>query len=242
MPKDNRKRKWWFRGVKGFLKIFVRKPKYIYLGREIPEKAIMLTNHVGSTGPITHELYFPNYFRFWGTYEMNSGLKSVYKYLSEVYYYQKKHWKKFWAKSFSIIAAPLANMFYKGLNLISTYRDHRLRKTLQESIKTLNNDQTLIIFPENSSDGYHDKLKDYFAGFVVLGKMCLKQGMDIPVYNSYFRKKDKVVIVDKPIMLSELLKEGKDRDVIAREMCDKANALGDMDISEYLKKNKKRRK
>ena len=64
---------------KGFLKIFIRKPKIVYLGKEIDRPSIILSNHVGKTAPLTLELYFETPFRYWGTYEMNGNLKSVYK-------------------------------------------------------------------------------------------------------------------------------------------------------------------
>ena len=229
-------RKAWFRGLKAFLRLFIRKPEYLLLGDEFAERSVILSNHVGSLGPLTHELYFLKRFRFWGTYEMNSGLKSVYIYLSQIYFYQKKHKSKSMSKFLGFIVAPFANMFYKGLELISTYRDHRLRKTLDESIKTLKDNQSLIIFPENSSDGYHDELKECFAGFVVLGKVCLKQGIDLPVYTSYFRKKEKVIVVDKPIMMSELLGSGLDKKQIAENIRTRMNELGNMDITGLVKK------
>lgn len=237
VKRDCRQRKAWFKALKCVLRLFIRKPRYLLLGEGFCDKGIILTNHVGSLGPLTQELYFPKYFRFWGTYEMNSGVKSVYKYLSQIYFYQKKHWSKGMSKFLGFIVAPFANMFYKGLNLISTYRDYRLRQTLNESIKTLQENQNLIIFPENSADGYHDNLKECFAGFVVLGKMCLKQGIDVPVYTSYFRKKERIVVVDNPIMMSKLLDAGLDKKEIAENVRNRMNELGSMDISKYLNKN-----
>ena len=227
MSKKIRNRKRWFCILKGFLKIFIKKPRYVYLGEEFDdEPSIILSNHVGAKGPLTHELYFPKPFRFWGTYEMNSGLKGVYKYLTEVYYTQKKHWKPFPAKLFCLIAAPLTNLFYKGLNLISTYPDFRFRKTLSESMKTVKEGQSLIIFPEDSSNGYFDELSKFFAGFVTFAQAALKRGMDLKIYQSYFRKKDKVFIIDKPIRFSELIKNFESKQALADLICDRVNELG----------------
>ena len=83
MAKNKRNdRKLWFRCVKAVLKVFVRKPKFVFLGEQFRDQSIILCNHIGMSGPLANELYFPNNFRFLGTYEMNSGLKEVYKYLS----------------------------------------------------------------------------------------------------------------------------------------------------------------
>ena len=39
----------------------------------------------------------------------------------------------FLARLFCLLASPLTFLFYKGLNLISTYKDSRLKITLEES-------------------------------------------------------------------------------------------------------------
>ena len=229
MNKKINNRKKWFIILKGFLKIFIKKPQYVFLGEEFDdEPSIILSNHIGAIGPLTHELYFPKPFRFWGTYEMNSGLKGVYKYLTEVYYTKKKHWKPFLAKVFCLLAAPLTNMFYKGLNLISTYPDYRFRKTLLESLKTIKEGQSLIIFPEDSSNGYFDEISKFFAGFVVFAKNCLKRGIDLKICQTYYRKKEKIFIIDQPIRFSELLKRFNSKQEVADFVCNRVNELGKM--------------
>jgi len=227
-------RKTWFRGLKCFLKLFVPKPKFVYLGESITKPSIILSNHVGASAPVKYELYFKENFRFWGTYEMNSGLKSVYKYLSTVYFHQKKHKGKFVSKLIAFFACPFANLFYKGLNLISTYKDHRFKNTIKESIKTIQNGQNLIIFPEDSSKGYFDNLTQFFAGFVVLAKMFYKKGIDLPIFVSYYRKKDKTFVIDKPINFSDLVKTRLNKYEIAKMLCNRANALATIDINNII--------
>jgi len=212
---------------KGFLKIFIRKPRYIYIGEKITTPSIILSNHVGKKAPLAYECYPPVPFRFWGTHEMNEGLGSVYKYLSEVFYHEKQHWNLFLARLFCIIAAPLTNMFYRGLNLISTYKDYRFKNTIQESVKTIQEGTSIIIFPEDSSEGYFDNLKAFWGGFVVLAHTCYKKGIDVPICVTYYRKKDKTVIVDKPMKFSELIKDGFDRNKIAELLCNRANEIKD---------------
>ena len=74
-------RKLWFRILCTFLKLFVHKKEYIFLGDNPNDSQpfILFTNHVGSNGPISHELYAPFKFRFWGTYEMTDKLSVCYK-------------------------------------------------------------------------------------------------------------------------------------------------------------------
>ncbi len=219
------KRPTWFKGLKQVLKLFIPRPKFVYLGEKISTPAIILSNHVGASAPLAWELYFSQRFRFWGTHEMTGGLKSVYRYLSEVYFPRKKHWNKTLAKLFCLIAAPLANLFYKGLQLIPTYRDARFKQTIQKSLSSVKSGSNLIIFLEDSSDGYHDKLKCFYAGFTMIGDACLKEGIDLPVYVSYYRKKDKTFLIDKPILFSRLKGLYKDRQKLADMMCERTNRL-----------------
>ncbi len=227
--KQKSKRRWFLSIFKFVIRIFKRKPKFLYLGGEpVEQGSIILSNHVGTSGPLTLELYLDTPFRFWGTYEMNGNLRSVYKYLSFTFYHQKKHWKLFWARLFCIIAAPLTFLFYRGLNLISTYKDMRFRHTLRESLETLKKGHSLVIFPEDSSKGYFDTLTQYFEGFAVLGNLCLKKGLDPLVYNAYLKKKSKTYIFDKPIRFSELIKQYEDKQELSKYMCDRANELSKM--------------
>ena len=228
--KNSGTRRLWFKCLKAFLKLIIKRPQYVYLGEEFAEKSIILSNHVGAKGPLSHELYFPKAFRFWGTYEMNMGLGEVYKYLSKTYYHEKKHWKLIWARLFCLIAAPVAFLFYRGLKLIPTYRDSRLKKTFDISMKVLDEGLSLIIFPEDSHDGYHDELKKFYPGFLVLAQQRLRRGEDLPIYLSYLNKRTGQYVIDKPILTSELLKEGKSREEIAEQLRIRCNELGKMEF------------
>lgn len=72
MKKTNRK-KWW-NSILSILRIFKRKPKFIFLEGEFQDQAIYLCNHFGASSPLTLEIYFPKQFRFWGIHEMDEGI------------------------------------------------------------------------------------------------------------------------------------------------------------------------
>lgn len=225
------RRKAWFRFLKKIMRIFIKKTDFVYLGEEICDGSIILSNHVGTAAPLAWELYGNVNFRFWGAHEMNSGLRSLYRYQTRVFYHEKKHWNLYLARLFCLIASPLTVLFYKGLNLISIYSDVRFTKTLRESVSTLENKESIVIFPEDSTKGYLDVLDGFHAGFTLLAERCLKKGMDVPIYVAYYQKESKTYLVDKPVMLSELFAHGGDRFAIAKELCERCNALGQMDAS-----------
>ena len=229
--KFKQKRKAWYRGLKLISKIRYKKSQFIYLGEMPTERSIILCNHVGTDGPLGLEIYADFPIRMWGAYQMNSGLKKLYKYQTEVYYHEKKGWNVHWARFFCLLASPLTNLFYKGLNLISTYHDTRLRTTLDESFTAINdNGENIVIFPEDSSEGYCDELKGFHAGFVMLAEKCINAEIDLPIYVCYFKKTKRQYIFDAPIKYSELKARLGSRKAIAEYLCMRCNALGKMEI------------
>lgn len=226
--KVKKERGWWLVIFKAILRLFISKPKFKYMGDEIQDGSIVLSNHEGASGPLKLELYLNHSFRLWGAWEMNSHLGHVYTYLSKVYFHQKKHWPLFLARLFCIIAAPIVFCFYRGLNLISTYPDARLKKTIEQSVATIEKNQTVVLFPEDSSTGYHEKLTSFLPGFTLFAKKCLKKGIDVPIYLAYLKKKSNTFIIDKPVKFSELYEKYQEPEEIASILCNRINEIKDL--------------
>ena len=227
------KRKWYFKALKKVMKIRYKKPEFIYLdGCDIKQGSIILSNHEGTDAPMAFEIYHKSNFRMWGAHEMNSGLIKLYKYQTKVYYHEKKHWNIHAARAFCLIASPLTNLFYSGLNLISTYKDSRFIKTIKESYASLKDGQNIIIYPEDSTNGYLSELESFHAGFTMLCEYCKRKGYDVPIYVSYYKKEENTYVIDKPVMYSELSKGDENREQIARRLCDRCNELGKMTFTE----------
>lgn len=220
-----------FEFYKSIIKVGIKKSEFIYLGEKPDGAAIILSNHVGTSAPLAWELYEDIAYRFWGAWEMNSKLSDLYRYQTNVYYHEKKHWNIYLARVFCLLASPLTWMFYRGLNLISTYHDMRFRKTISESIDTLKENKAVIIFPEISDKGYLDVLEGFHPGFTMLMKVTKRQGLDVPVYVSYYKKSERKYIVGKPVMLSELLSRGLSNEELCAHLCDECNKLGQLDLN-----------
>ena len=221
------------------MKMRYKQPQFVFFGEAPKTGSIILSNHEGTDAPMALEIYCQFPIRMWGTNEMNSGLIRMYKYQSRVYYHEKKHWNLHLARLFCLIASPLTNLFYKGLKLISTYKDGRFKKTINESFKAVKNGENVVIFPEKSPDGYEAELKDFYAGFLVFAAYCYKNGVDTPIYISYYKKKERVYFFDEPILYSELKSKFETREEIVKFLLDKCNALGMIDASKYIEANKK---
>ena len=224
------KRKKWFLNVEKIIRIFIKKPEYIYLGQKPTPRSIILSNHEGASAPLALELYSRLPIRFWGANEMNKNMKTAYEYQTVTYYHGKKHWNLHLARLFCLLATPLTRMFYIGLDLISTYGDVRFKNTLTQSIAALKKNHTLVIFPENSSKGYFRELVGFHQGALMLLELCRKNKLDVPVHVAYYKKDTKQYVIDAPITVSQLLGQGLSRAELAQKLCDRCNTLGKMEL------------
>lgn len=225
---ETNKRKTWFKVVKNILRIFVREPEYVFLGKAPAAGSIILSNHVGPSAPLINELYSDYPVRLWGAHEMNDCFKSAYKYQTEIYYHQKRHWNIVLAKVLCLIITPLTYMYYKGINLISSYADVRFKKTLTESMDTLRKGHTVVVFPEVSDNGYFDTLPGFYPGAVMFLQQCRKNSITAPVYVAYFKKSTRQYIFDSPKEIDQLLSLNMTRNELAAMLCNRCNELGTM--------------
>lgn len=223
-------RKKWFLNLQKVIRFFIKKPTYVYLGEKPCPGSIILSNHESATVPLTLEMYGKMPVRFWGAHDMNEGFRAVYRYQTVTYYHGKKHWPLWCARLFCLLASPLTMIFYRGLELIATYPDMRFKNTLSRSITALEKKNTLVVFPEDSSDGYHKVLKRFLPGAIMLLEQCRRHKMDLPVYVAYYQKDKRVHVFDKPVMLSKLLAQGLSREALSAQLCQRCNELGQMEF------------
>jgi hypothetical protein len=94
------------------------------------------------------------------------------------------------------------------------------------SIDVLDFGMPVMIYPEDSDNGYFDVLTAFHPGFVVLAnKYYKKTGEDLPIYPVYYSLKMRLLIIDKPIYMQKLVKEGKDKFAIAEVYKEAVNKL-----------------
>lgn len=240
--KSKRRRPLLFRGFKKFIKIFKRKPKIINLNETIDDKAIFISNHSAANGPFTLSLFFPKVFVPWGIHHMCGNYKERWNYLYYVFYQQKLGYGKIKSFIIATVFATFSKILYNWMKVIPTYTDLRLMKTMKISVDALNNNEPVLIFPENSNDGYFDVLTEYNAGFVALSTFYHKRyNHDLPIYPVYFSSKHRMLIIDKPQYIQDFIRKGLSREEIAEWFKNRTNELYYM-IKERYNRRKKSRK
>ncbi len=215
------------------MRMFFKKPKILSLSGELNDRAVFVANHAAMFGPVMYNLYLPAQFAQWGAWPMLGTWKQRYHYLHDVYFIQKRHKNKFAATLLALFEAGFSPMFYKGLRVLPSYNDQRFLITLRKSIQVLDSGKGVIIFPENSDDGYHETLTEFYAGFVELAKYYRKRkGEDVPIYPVYYHAKLKKIVIGFPSYYSEYEAKGMDRKQIANEFCRQVNELFEQHIKE----------
>lgn len=215
--------------VKSILMIFKKKPHIIYAEEPLPAKAIYIANHRGAAGPLTISMYFPKALVPWGAHPMTENYGKRWHYLYHIFYQQKLKYSKVRSWVLATLFAIISKLLYKGVQLIPTYTDIRLKTTMNQSLKHLEMGHSILIFPEDSEDGYHDHMTSFHAGFIYLAEKYHKRFKEhIAIVPMYYHKAKQTIYVDKAYSLGDLhhLNDRKD----------KAQAFKDI-INAYKNKN-----
>lgn len=215
------------------LRIFKKKP--VIVGNiDLPNLAIYVSNHSGAAGPFTLSLYFPKLFVPWGAHPMTEGYPSRWKYLYHVFYRRKLKYGKCSAFLLATLFGLISKRLYVGMHVIPTYEDIRIRKTMEESFAHLVAGNSVLVFPEDSSEGYAEIIEKYQAGFVILAKSYLaKMKVDLPIIPVYLSKQKNIILIGNPEKVGPMLEKGMTREAIAEHFRERTNAL----VNEYRAKN-----
>lgn len=112
------------------------------------------------------------------------------------------------------------------MQIIPIYNDGRFKKSINIAIETLEKNISLLIFPENSNEGYFDELRGFHGGFWLIAREYhRKTGKDLKIINMYYSKKNKKIIVDEPLSYVELSKELKNHKEASAYFLEKTNNL-----------------
>ena len=219
---------------KAIVKPFYRVDEIVNLAGEIPDKFIAVSNHSAKSGPVALDIHFPKLTAKWGAHEMLEGYGERFKYLRDVFYIKKQGKGRFGATVKSAVEAVFSPFPYWGMNFIPTYPDARLKRTLDYSMQVLDANMGVLVFPEDSNEGYKEEPNSFFGGFVMLAELYFKKtGEDLPIIPTYYHKKERKIIIGEPQFVQKIKRAGiKSRDEIAEHFRKLVNGL----FQKYVKK------
>lgn len=230
--------------VRCVLRLRYKKPQIINLAGEIQEGSIVVANHSGKNGPPALDLHYPAFTAKWGAHEMLGNYAGRRAYLRDILYIKKCGKKPGFRTSFKASLEAIFSIYiYRGMRFLPTYQDGRFATTLRNSVQVLDAGISVMIYPENSNEGYKDVLTEFFPGFVMLAEKYYRQkGKDVPIYPVYYSLPKRIMVIGKPLFVQDMVREGLDRYQIAQRYCDAVNALYFQYVQNAPEKGKKKKK
>ncbi len=215
------------------IKLFSKKYKIIDENNgNIEQGSIFISNHSAANGPLKLTLNFPYKLTPWGINNMCQSYRVRRRYLIDVFYRQKLKYGKCKSWIIGTLFAIISGYLYRNAGVIPTFEDSSLLKTINLSTEALQNSKNILIFPEDSSNGYFEVLSKYFPGFAMLSKVYYKKfNIDLPVYPIYISKKKKLIIIEKPIYINKLINDG----LSLKDIADKAKNITNKMYLKYVK-------
>ncbi len=212
---ENQKKPWLFRVIKYLVRLFYPKIEVVGMENLPDEPVIIVGNHTQLHGPIACELYFPNNYYTWCTGQMMK-LKEVPKYAYTDFWSQKPKIIRPLFKLVSYIIPPLSVLIFNNARTIAVYKDNRILSTFRESIAKLQNDNSVVIFPEHDKK-YNNIIYDFQEGFVDVARLYYKRtGKELSFVPLYIAPKLKKMYLGKPIKFSAVTPIYEER----RRICD----------------------
>ena len=163
---------------------------------------VFVVNHAGNTGPVDMCAKFPMRDRMhpWINSEMLSA-KEI-----PAYARANRWWKQdgFFAPLLNVtvpyIAAALMPPFMKSVPYVPVYRDQRIMLTLRQSVRILQKDHYLLLFPELPGPGKNSPRR-INTGWLRLGQLWYKSsGRSLKMYPVHVDYKNHVFKVAAPVI------------------------------------------
>lgn len=175
-------------------------PKIEAIGQEhLPDEPVVIVgNHCQMNGPIVGELYMPGDPYIWCAGEM-MHLKDVPEYAFQDFWSQKPKWTHPFYKLLSHIIAPLSVCVFRNARTIGVYHDTRILSTFKNTVKRLQEGDSVVIFPEHDVK-YNNIIYDFQDKFIDVAKLYYKKtGKELAFVPLYIAPKLKKLYLGKPI-------------------------------------------
>ena len=199
--------------------------RYKYVGLEnIDEPCLLLSNHIGSIAPAQFSFYFPYQHKIWANGVFFDGLGSTFRNLYKFFHVKQKK-SKFASWLIALIGAPWFYLDIKISQVIPTYDDARFYITITKSVEELNSGGVVILFPEESEQGYQDDMVTLRPGFIYLLDYLKMSNKSVPIVPSFIDKKNKTITIGEKINYQELLDKNMSKEEILQFIATRMNNL-----------------
>ena len=162
-----------FKVVYSLVKAFYPKTMPVNIEKIPDEPVVFVGNHTQMNGPIVCEIYFPVKRRTWCAAQM-MDIKEVPEYAFSDFWSQKPRYTHPFYRLLSYIIAPFSAAVFTNAETIPVYHDHHTLTTFRETLNSLIEGTSVVIFPEHDVKHNHI-VYDFQDGFVDIARMYRKK-------------------------------------------------------------------
>lgn len=187
-----------FKIIKFLIRLFYGKMQIEGLENLPESQAIIVANHSQLNGPIAGELFMSDNCYIWCAGQMMDW-KSVPEYAFTDFWSQKPKWTHPFFRLLSYIITPLSVCIFNNARTIAVYRDMRIMSTFKTTIKMLQQNRTILIFPEKDEKN-NNILYQFQENFIDVAKLYYKKtGIELQFVPMYIAPKLKKMYLGKGV-------------------------------------------
>lgn len=225
-----------FKILKLFVRLFYGKMEVVNLENLPKDNTIIVANHCQMNGPIAGELFMPDNCYIWCAGEMMK-LKEVPEYAFTDFWSHKSKWTQPFYKLVSYIIAPISVCIFNNARTIAVYRDMRIMSTFRETLKMLQSNANILIFPEKD-EKHNNILYKFQENFIDVAKLYYKKtGIELNFVPMYIAPKLRKMYIGKGICFNSKNDIAEERkrisDYLSDEITDIARNLPSHTVIPY---------
>lgn len=187
-----------YRVIRRLILIFYPKIEIVGVENLPDEPSIIVGNHTQMNGPICAELFLPRKNTTWCAHQMME-IKEVPSYAYQDFWGRKPRRIRWFYKALSYIIAPFSVCVFNEAKTIPVYHDARLLSTFKQTIKALQEDTDVVIFPECYTPHNHI-VYEFQDKFIDIAKLYYKRtGKCLNFVPLYIAPKLKKIYIGKAV-------------------------------------------
>ena len=215
-----------FRVIRWLIWLFYSKIQVV--GEEnLPKDAcIVVGNHTQMNGPICAEIYFPGKPKIWCAHQM-MYLKEVPAYAFQDFWSGKPKNTHWFYRILSYLIAPVSVCVFRNARTIPVFRDNRLLTTFKLTVSALQENTSVVVFPE-CYEPYNHIVYQFQDRFIDVAKLYYKRtGKAVPFVPVYIAPALKKLYIGKPVLFDPEVPIEQERERICKCLMD---AITDMAV------------
>ena len=208
---------WTFKLIRTLVAVFSPKMKVVGLEKLPDEPVVLVGNHAQMYGPIACELYLPQNVYTWCAGQMME-LKEVPKYAFEDFWSKKPAWSHWFYRLLAVLIAPLSVLVFNSARTVPVYRDKRILTTFRQTIASLQEGNSVVIFPEHDVP-HNQVVYEFQQRFIDIAKLYQRRaGKPLAFVPMYIAPKLGTMCLGEPIRFSPEEDIEQERQRICREL------------------------